>query len=87
MTLFRIYHTPMGGHVHLRVFAGDNENGLGLCGNLTMRLDEFALFKDRHQQAEELLGGIDLRVKVEFVEQASLPTRHLIMPVAPTDRL
>ena len=43
--IFRIYWEPMGGHVHMRVFAGKQECGLGKCGDLTMRVDEFEQFR------------------------------------------
>jgi hypothetical protein len=44
--IFRIYFERLGGHVHLRVFAGDAEGSLGKCGDLTMRAEEFALLRD-----------------------------------------
>jgi hypothetical protein len=43
--IFRIYHKTLGGHVHMRVFAGKQEGALGKCGDLTMRAEEFDVFK------------------------------------------
>jgi hypothetical protein len=42
--IFRLYYRILGGHVHCRLFAG-NGPSLGKCGDLTMRVDEFAAFK------------------------------------------
>jgi hypothetical protein len=44
--IFRIYHETQGGHVHLRVFSGIRDGALGKCGNLCMRVEEFAAFKE-----------------------------------------
>jgi len=44
--IFRIYHETLGGHVHMRLFAGKQEGGLGKCGDLTMRIDEFEAFRN-----------------------------------------
>jgi hypothetical protein len=42
--IFRIYHETLGGHVHMRVFAGKSEGALGKCGDLCMRVEEFEEF-------------------------------------------
>ena len=42
--IFRIYHETLGGHVHMRVFAGKSEGALGKCGDLCMRVGEFEAF-------------------------------------------
>lgn len=42
--IFRIYHKTLGGHVHMRVFAGNTEGALGKCGDLVMRREEFQYF-------------------------------------------
>lgn len=44
--IFRIYHETLGGHVHMRVFAGKSEGALGKCGDLTMRVEEFEVFRN-----------------------------------------
>lgn len=43
--IFRCYHETLGGHVHLRLFAGKQDGALGKCGDLTMRVDEFECFR------------------------------------------
>lgn len=58
-TLFRVRWELLGGHVHMRVFAGKGSGTLGLCGNLVMRQEEFEDF--RH---ETYAPG-----NVEFVEE------------------
>jgi len=42
--IFRIYHKTLGGHVHMRVFAGAHEGALGKCSDLIMRQEEFQHF-------------------------------------------
>jgi hypothetical protein len=56
--IFRIYHQTKGGHVHCRLFAGKQEGALGKCGDLTMRVTEFAEFQ---RITEENPGLIDVR--------------------------
>jgi hypothetical protein len=46
--IFRIYHETRAGHVHMRLFAGEHEGALGLCGVLCMRAKEFAAFLAMH---------------------------------------
>ena len=46
--IFRIYHEAGGSHVHMRLFAGEHNGALGLCGVLCMRLKEFAAFREMH---------------------------------------
>ena len=43
--IFRIHHETQGGHVHCRFFAGSHDGALGKCGDLTMKVEEFALFQ------------------------------------------
>jgi hypothetical protein len=57
--IFRFYHETLGGHVHIRLFAGKKEGALGKCGDLTMRVEEFKEFK------EELI----LQAQIEFVKE------------------
>jgi hypothetical protein len=45
--IYRIYHKRLGGHVHMRVFAGKQDGGLGKCGDLIMRDYEFDEFRSR----------------------------------------
>jgi hypothetical protein len=45
--IFRIYHETLGGHVHMRMFAGTHDGALGKCGDLTMRTEEFWDFLSR----------------------------------------
>lgn len=67
----RIRFTVLGGHTHMRVFAGmatnpDGElaaspafSSLGKCGDLTMRNEEFAPFRDALEKST---------LAVQFVE-------------------
>lgn len=43
--IFRVRHRIIGGHVHIRFFAGAHEGALGKCGDLIMRIDEFSEFQ------------------------------------------
>ena len=43
--IFRLYHTTLGGHTHMRLFAGAHDGALGNCGNLVMRNEEFEQFR------------------------------------------
>jgi hypothetical protein len=43
--IFRAYFERVGGHTHIRLFAGSHEGALGKCGNLCMRNAEFEIFK------------------------------------------
>ena len=43
--IFRLYHETKGGHVHCRFFAGPHDGALGKCGDLTMKVEEFDLFR------------------------------------------
>ena len=44
--IFRLYHETQGGHVHCRFFAGPHDGALGKCGDLTMTVAEFDVFKE-----------------------------------------
>ena len=57
--IFRIYHETLGGHVHMRVFAGKRDGALGKCGDLCMRTEEFEDFRTltRHAQIEFRRGN------------------------------
>ena len=44
--IFRIRYEQLGGHTHMRMFAGPHDGALGKCGDLTMRNEEFKLFRD-----------------------------------------
>lgn len=58
-TLFRVRWELLGGHVHMRVFAGKGSASLGLCGTLVMRQEEF----------EDFQRAVLVRGNVEFVEE------------------
>jgi len=67
----RFHHELLGGHVHMGVFANivpktgyDHGYTLGKCGDLTMREEEFALFRGALDRAP--IAGI---VQFEFVEK------------------
>jgi hypothetical protein len=63
--LFRFRFKRLGGHTHLRVFAGKTEASLGLCGNLAMRNEEFMLFMETFDIGETPDG----QVEVEFLPE------------------
>lgn len=44
--IFRLYHETLGGHVHCRLFSGKHDGALGKCGEIVMRVDEFAIFRE-----------------------------------------
>jgi len=43
--IFRLRYKILGGHTHIRVFAGQGEASLGKCGDLVFRNEEWELFK------------------------------------------
>lgn len=43
--IFRLLYETAGGHVHCRLFAGSHDGALGKCGDITMRVEEFAIFR------------------------------------------
>jgi hypothetical protein len=43
-TIFRLRYEELGGHTHIRVFAGTGPASLGLCGTLVMRNEEWDKF-------------------------------------------
>ena len=60
--IFRIWHETLGGHVHMRLFAGKHEGALGKCGDLTMTVEEFDIFRQGHHidfQAETRGKSLD----------------------------
>lgn len=44
-TLFKLYAEVLGGHTHVRVFAGKGTLSLGLAGTLVFRNEEWEDFK------------------------------------------
>jgi hypothetical protein len=42
--LFRFRYKELGGHTHVRVFAGKGSFSLGKCGDLVFRNEEWAEF-------------------------------------------
>jgi hypothetical protein len=73
--IFRIYHETLGGHVHMRVFAGKAEGALGKCGDLTMRVDEFEVFRNcsliDFRPENNKRGGVEIKTD-EPIRQKSL---------------
>lgn len=52
MIAFRLRYKKLGGHIHVRVFAGNvpdgsnpNDYALGNCGTLTLREEEWAALR------------------------------------------
>lgn len=54
--IFKFVHRLLGGHVHIRVFAGETPHSLGHAGNLIMRPSEWAAFKDAQIRARTTDG-------------------------------
>ncbi len=44
MTLFRLRFRELGGHTHVRFFAGKGAASLGKCGDLVFRNEEWVDF-------------------------------------------
>jgi len=45
--VMRVYWKELGGHTHLRIFVGKESNiHLGKAGEIVMRNEEFAAFRD-----------------------------------------
>jgi len=63
--LFRIRYKTLGEHTHCRMFAGPNENALGLTGTVIFRNEEFAQFESMLVNA----AGEYSPAYVEFVEE------------------
>ena len=64
--LFRLSYRVLGGHTHVRVFAGQGTLSLGACGNLVFRNEEWTAFQEnlfRFMQA-----GSDIEVVPEGPE-------------------
>lgn len=57
-TIFRLRHETLGGHTHVRVFAGTGPT-LGLCGTLTFRNEEW----------EDLASLLSLEENVQIVPE------------------
>lgn len=49
--IFKFRYRFLGGHVHIRVFAGVNPHALGKCGDLIMRPEEWLEFQTRAKSA------------------------------------
>lgn len=45
LRLIRLYHKTLGGHTHIRVFAGKGTGSFGNCGTLVMTNEEWETFK------------------------------------------
>ncbi len=48
--LFRIHYRVLGGHTHVRVFAGKGSLSLGHCGDLTFRNEEWEALRKHLDQ-------------------------------------
>lgn len=53
--IFRFRYIVLGGHTHLRLFAGKTEAGLGKCGDLIFRNEEWEEFLKRIGAGFEVL--------------------------------
>jgi hypothetical protein len=49
---------PLGEHVHLALWAGEDEDHLALCGRLTMRLAEWRFLK---RMLNDASGSFEVR--------------------------
>ena len=90
--IFRLHHETKGGHVHCRFFAGKHEGALGKCGELTLRVEEFAslvdacpmidysprLPKGNSSGAKELAVQIAERVALTLVEDQRVDLERAI---------
>jgi hypothetical protein len=61
--LFRFRYETLGGHTHVRLFAGKGTLSLGNCGTLVFRNEEWKAFKAVIDKGQ-LTGG-----PIEFVEE------------------
>lgn len=52
--VMRVYWKELGGHTHLKIWTGKNGTALGKCGELVMRNEEFAAFRDNQMKIEVL---------------------------------
>lgn len=60
--IFRFRYKVLGGHTHVRVFAGRGEGSLGNCGSLAFRNEEWEAFKNAFAEPATISDD------VEFVE-------------------
>ena len=44
MMYYKLKSSRYGTHIHLKIWAGENRDALGLCGELTMKEGEYTLF-------------------------------------------
>ena len=49
--MFRFEYAVLGSHVHVRVFCN------GLCGRLVMSVDEWEVFRSRHEHHDTIVEG------------------------------
>lgn len=50
--IFKFTYKILGGHTHVTVRAGVNDYGMGLCGSLAFRNEEFNQFKELVERSE-----------------------------------
>lgn len=62
MTGFRIYYDIPGGHVHMRVFAGEGTGAFAKAGTLVLREKEF----------EDLRWNLLTQSNIEFINEKSV---------------
>lgn len=65
MIRFRIYFQILGGHTHIKVFAGPARGTLGSCGDLSMSNQEFHVLR----KALERSKGIGQVEQFEFINE------------------
>lgn len=53
--LFRFRYEVLGGHTHVRLFAGKGAGSLGKCGGLIFRNEEWTAFRKEVERA--ITGG------------------------------
>lgn len=50
---FRFYYQELGGHTHVRVFAGLWMSGTGKVGDLCFRNEEWKVFRDTLEASQQ----------------------------------
>jgi hypothetical protein len=57
--IIRLRYLTLGGHTHVRVFAGPREGAVSKCGDLVFRNDEWLEFRARLRGVEARLEDDD----------------------------
>jgi len=71
--LFRMCYQVLGGHTHVRVFAGEGTLSLGHCGELAFRNEEWTAFQQNLYRFMQ--PGSDIEVVQEACEHPN--SEHL----------